>query len=416
MNAQLDVAVRGTRSSSRVPLRARMRSAGVWIVAAIVVLITVIATLLLTTESEDDAPLHFDSTSRDGTKVLVETLRTHGVEVTTTEDKEKARTAAAEPDTTLFIPANAEALSPGDVDGLEYALRTQGNRLVLLDPGPSVQEFTDRITVNDNVSPLGTPDAVSQPRCALPSARATGAVTTGETEYAETAKGTRGISACYPFTGPGAEEMDGTEVAPGSARGQLITDTGGPVPLTVIGNPEWVTNEHIDEEGNASLVLSQLSEDSHLVVYYPNFDDAEPPPSTIDFVPGWFLAGAMWMIPCLLVLLLVLGRRFGPLALERLPVLVPAVETVHGRAALAARSHDRAGALHTLRTATLLRIGRRLSLGPEARTTGIIARIAANTGADPGHLHHLFVTATARSDAELTELVQQLTRIESEIP
>lgn len=243
-------------------------------------------------------------------------------------------------------------------------------------------------------------------------------MTTGDVEYAETKKNTDGIAACFPFTGPGVDEIDNAEVAPGSARGQVVTDSGGSVPLTVLGNPAWVTNEHIDEEGNASLVLSQLSQTQNVVVYHPTFDgsDEQSPPTTIDFVPDWFLAGVLWLIPCVLVLLLVIGRRFGPLAIEQLPVIVPAVETVHGRAALSSRSHDRDGALHTLRTGALLRIAKRLSLSPDARTPDIIARIAATTGADPGYLHHVFVTASAHTDTELTELVHQLTQIESEIP
>lgn len=419
MSAQLDIAARGTRSTSRVPLRARLRSAAVWIVAAFVILVTVIVLVLLSGDEESAEPLHYDSTERTGTKALVETLRDHDVDVTTTEDQEQARSAAARPDTTLLIPANTAALSPGDIAGLEYALRTHGNRLVLVDPGPTVSEFTDRITVNDNLGPLADPEATSAPSCDSPIARSAGAVSTGEVEYAETEKGTEGITACYPFTGPGVAEIDGTEVAPGSARGQFLTDSGGSVPLTVLGSPDWVTNENIDEEGNASLVLSQLSQTQNLVVYYPTFDGSgqgQSPPSTIDFVPGWFLAGVLWLVPCLLVLLLVIGRRFGPLALERLPVIVPAVETVHGRAALSSRSHDRDGALHTLRAGALLRIAKRLGLSPDARTPDIIARIATVTGADPGRLHHVFVSASAHTDAELTELVHQLTQIESEIP
>ena len=418
MSAQLDVAARGTRSTTRIPLRTRLRSASVWIVAAFVVLITVIALVLLTGDDESEEPLHYDSTARTGTKALVETLRDHDVDVTTTEDQEQACSAAAQPDTTLLIPTNTGALSPGDIAGLQYALRTHGNRLVLVDPGPTITEFTDRITVNDNLSPLADPEATSPPACASPIARSAGAVTTGDVEYAETKKNTDGIAACFPFTGPGVDEIDNAEVAPGSARGQVVTDSGGSVPLTVLGNPAWVTNEHIDEEGNASLVLSQLSQTQNVVVYHPTFDgsDEQSPPTTIDFVPDWFLAGVLWLIPCVLVLLLVIGRRFGPLAIEQLPVIVPAVETVHGRAALSSRSHDRDGALHTLRTGALLRIAKRLSLSPDARTPDIIARIAATTGADPGYLHHVFVTASAHTDTELTELVHQLTQIESEIP
>src|SRR5699024_12288634 len=85
MSARLDVAARGTRSSPTVALRARLRSAGVWIAAAIIILITVIATLLMSSDSETEAPLHFDSTARDGTKAMVETLRSHGTEVRSEE-------------------------------------------------------------------------------------------------------------------------------------------------------------------------------------------------------------------------------------------------------------------------------------------------------------------------------------------
>ena len=108
MSAQLDVAARGTRSTARVPMRARLRSASVWIVAAFVILVTVIALVLLTGDEETDEPLHYDSTARTGTKALVETLRDHDVDVTTSEDQQSARTAAARPDTTLLIPTRSE--------------------------------------------------------------------------------------------------------------------------------------------------------------------------------------------------------------------------------------------------------------------------------------------------------------------
>ncbi|MDN6746846.1 MAG: DUF4350 domain-containing protein, partial [Brevibacterium sp.] len=349
MSALIDVATRGTHSSAAVPLTARLRSAGVWIVAAVAILITVIATMLMTSDREADAPLHYDSAARDGTKAMVETLRDHGVEVTTTEDFATARNASGQPETTLLIPTNTDMLSQGDVDGFRSELATHDNRLALIDPGSTVQDFTDRITVDDSISPLATPEKISHPDCQVPAAQAAGTVETGDTEYAEARKGTEGLRTCYPFTGPGVTQIDGGEVTPGSAHGQLIVDDGGggkgDVPVTVLGNPDWVTNAGIDEEGHASLVLSQLSQTDHLVVYYPTESaEFESAPSTLDYVPSWFIAGALWLVPCVFILLLILGRRFGPLAVERLPVIVPAVETVHGRAALAARCHDRTGA------------------------------------------------------------------------
>lgn len=418
MSAHLDVAARGTRSTPAVPLTARLRSAGVWIVAAIVILITVIATLFMTSDREADAPLHYDSTARDGTKAMVETLRDHGVDVTTTEDFDAARKASAQPDSTLLIPVNAEILAEGDRDRLVSELASHDNRLALIDPGYALLSYTDRITVDDGTSPLAAPDDVTSPSCQVPAARAAGTVTTGAMQYAEAKPHTPGVHTCYPFTGPGVQSIDDGTVPKDAARGQLITDDGGDFPITVFGNPEWATNQGIDEQGNAALMLSELSRTQHLVVYYPGqtSDDMDEPPSTIDYVPSWFIAGALWLVPCLFILLLILGRRFGPLAVERLPVIVPAVETVHGRAALSARSHDRAGALHTLRTASLLRIAKRLALDSQVGKPEIIARIAHTTGRDPAQVDWVFSSATPTTDTDLTTIVRQLTLIESEIP
>lgn len=420
MSALIDVATRGTRSSAAVPLTARLRSAGVWIVAAVAILITVIATMLMTSDRGSEAPLHYDSTAREGTKAMVETLRDHGVDVTTTEDFDTAHEASGQPGTTLLIPTKADLLSQGDIDGFRSQLAANDNRLTLIDPGYSVQDFTDRITVDDSLSPLATPDETSQPDCEVPAAQAAGAVETGDEQYAEARKGIQGLSTCYPFAGPGVTQIDGGEVTPGSAHGQLIVDEGGEgkgdFPVTVLGNSDWVTNAGIDEEGHASLVLSQLSLTDRLVVYYPtDSGEFESAPSTLDYVPSWFIAGALWLAPCVLILLLILGRRFGPLAVERLPVIVPAVETVHGRAALAARSHDRTGALHTLRTGALLRIAKRLALGPEAGRHDIIAGIVNATGRDPAQVESVFSSAVPRTDSDLANNIHLLTLIESEI-
>lgn len=409
MSAALDVAARGTRTAPTVGLRARMRSAGVWIVGAVVVLLTVIVTMLLSDDGQPADPLHFDSTARDGTKALIETLRDHGTAVTTTEDAQEAREASAVPGTTLLIPTGADGLSPGDVDGLTSALASQGNRLVLVDPGVAVAGFTARITADSDSDPLAQPDATSPPDCALPAARAAGDVSTGQARY-EPVDGAEGpITVCYPFTGPGVDEGTGS-------AGQLVVDDGGRFPVTVLGNPEWVENGTIDEDGNAALALSTLSAGDRLVVYYPRPEASAGPPSTLDYIPDWFAAGVVWLLPCLIVFLFVAGRRFGPLAVERLPVVVPAVETVHGRAALAERSRDRQGALHALRTAALLRIARSLALSSEAGREEILSRMSATTGRDPTQLTAVFVTAVPGTDRELTDLVDLISTIESEIP
>lgn len=416
MSAGLDVAVRGLRSTAAVPMRARMRSASVWIIGIAVILLTVIATMFLTGDREATDPLHYDSTARDGTKALIQTLRAQGIDVTTTEDVGVARRAIRTPNTALLIPTALDALSPDEASGIRNDLTEAGNRLVLVDPGYAITDFSDRITVDDSVTSFAEPDPVSPPDCADPIAVAAGPVTSGVIEYAEVTAHTARISACYPLTGSAIVRTPGGEIPAGAAHGQLIVDDDAAMPLTVLGNPDWLMNSTIDEEGNASLVLNELSRAPHLVVLIPQYSAGDQsPPSAIDFIPRWFIAGALWLIPCSLVLLLWLGRRFGPLAVERLPVIVPAVETVHGRAALAARSHDRAGSAHILRTAALLRIAATLALRPDAGRSEIIAAAAARTGRSLSEVAWAFSLSTPTTDAELTAIATLLTSIESEI-
>lgn len=411
MSAQIDVATRGLHRSTRVPLTARLRSGGIWIVAAVVVLIAVIATMMLSSDPESAEPLHYDSTERDGIKALVETLRERGVEVTTTSDIDTATVAAQTPGSSLLIPANAQYLTKNNANKLLSGLEAGGNRLILADPGPAIETFTSRIVVNDELSALSSPEAVTPPDCSSPVAAAAGEVLTGETEYAEAKANTPGLSTCYPFSGPGTNSTGS-----GKAHGQLIVDEGSPVPTTVLGNTRWLTNSDIDEEGNASLALSVLGASPSLVIYHPDpAGSADSPPSTIDFIPKWFILGVLWLFPCLIVGILVVSRRFGPLAVERLPAIVPSVETVRSRAALSIRSRDRSGTLHTLRTASLLRIARTLALSPSSRTPDIVTAIAERTGRNHRDVEAVFVTAAPRTDQELVSITAQITLIESEI-
>ncbi|MDN5791900.1 MAG: DUF4350 domain-containing protein, partial [Brevibacterium aurantiacum] len=78
-------------------------------------------------------------------------------------------------------------------------------------------------------------------------------------------------------------------------------------------------------------------------------------------------------------------------------------------------SHDRTGALHTLRTGALLRIAKRLALGPEAGLTDIIVGISNSTGRDPAQIESVFASAVPHTDSDLANIVHLLTLIESEV-
>src|SRR5690606_1050452 len=112
------------------------------------------------------------------------------------------------------------------------------------------------------------------------------------------------------------------------------------------------------------LALRLLGAEPRLIWYRPGLADAdvEVPPSLGDLSPGWvvpvmllglvtFLAAAVWR-----------GRRMGPLVVETLPSIVPADETVRGRARLYARAGARLRAADALRIGALGRLARELGL------------------------------------------------------
>src|SRR5699024_1873045 len=109
------------------------------------------------------------------------------------------------------------------------------------------------------------------------------------------------------------------------------------------------------------------------------------------------------------------GRRMGPLAVEPLPVIVPAAETVRGRSALLQRAGARAEALSDLRAAALVRLGRRLALPPDAPAAEVAARAAAVAGLDPAWTEAVLLTEHPHDDETLIRISIDITTIESEV-
>lgn len=413
MSAQTDVAIRGTRSAGGPGFRQRAgglaRSAALWVIAAILLLLAGIVTVLVR-GGENTATLHYESTGEDGGHAFVEVLRDHGRDVTTTERYLDAA-GAVDAGGTVLIYADGYALTEEAMTDLSDRARESGAHLVLIDPQYSVETWTDALLF-DMLSSGDQQASTLAPGCSATVPSTAGTVTNpgiGE-EYFATVSEPQDSVFCY--------SADPDDPAP---HGMFASVPHGEGTLTVLSQ-EWLMNSTIHLEGHMSLTAGVLTPADPITYYYPverdqprADDDTSPGGNAVWLFPQWAVALLLWSVPVVVVALLVYGRRMGPLAIEPLPVVVPAAETVRGRSALLQRAGGRAEALRDLRAAALVRLGRRLALPPDTPAAEVSARAAAAAGLDPAWTEEVLLTEVPHDDPSLIRIAIDITTIESEV-
>ncbi len=376
-------------------------SAGVLGVLALVVLLTVLAT-----DSSQGGSLDPRSADPEGTLALSELLRDRGVDST--------RGAAPEAGGTLVVPF-AGRLEPAELDRVLDGARS-ASRVVLLTPA-DVPDANLTETRLQGVS-------VRPPDCPLPAAQTAGRAEVGGRTYAG------GSAACY--------------------GGSLVLAQRGTTPLVVLGSPTFLTNDKLDSDGNAALALGLMTgaglpgDPSTSVTWYqPSLDPAADPPGLLDLLPSWVWWATLQLTIAVAVLALWRGRRFGPVVEEPLPVVVPAAETVEGRARLYAAGKARGAAAEALRAGARARLGGALEHGGEPDPQGLVTAVAARAGRQPGEVAALLygsavpggtaqtgtagappgqvpglgepVAGTPGDDAALVRLADEIDRLEREV-
>lgn len=129
----------------------------------------------------------------------------------------------------------------------------------------------------------------------------------------------------------------------------------------VLGAPDILYNDTLDEQGNASLALQLLGSRPHLVWYLPSLSDpsATDPDEEKDFLdllPSGWLWGTLQLFFAAALAALWRARRLGALVPEKLPVAIRASETVEGRARLYRKANARDRAATALRSTTRTRL------------------------------------------------------------
>lgn len=336
-----------------------MRRPSKWMTAGLAALVALGVVTAIAAPTFGRTSLDPDAATPGGTRALAELLRGQGVTVERTTNVERAMATGS---STTLVVAYPELLRSADVHRLE---RLSAD-VVLLGPVASGSGYL-------GVAPSVAADVeVRQPLCDLAAATSSGDARTGGVGFAVTTSqavddGLGGTTECFPDGG------SPTVV-------QRVTNNGAE--HTVLGSAEFMTNEWIDEAGNASLAMNLTGQKSTLVWWLPT------PSYTGRQSLTSLLPDGVWPILAVVtVLILALagwrGRRLGPVVVEPLPVAVRASETTEGRARIYQRYRTRGRAASHLRAQTTDSIASRLGLPATASPEAIVGAVASSTGRGP---------------------------------
>ena len=365
-----------------------------WAVAAAFALLVAIGSLLLVGASTDSVPLSPTNPAPEGAMALAEVLRQQGVDVTITESLADTADAITDPENTTIVVHDPEQLLADDRHSELLGLASQ---LVLIDPAfPMLQSLAPGV-----VSAGAPDDDVLVAGCSLPAATRAGEVSPGGTSY----RVTDAVAAtCLQSDSPDADD----------AYSLVQLEVDG-VTVTVVGATEALSNGEITTHGNAAFALGLLGEKPTLVWYLPSLADVAGAGDAAALTPGWLTPAIVLLTLTALAAAFWRGRRFGPLIIENLPVVVRASETMEGRARLYQNGSARLRALDALRIGAVSRLATSCGLGTTATVDEVVLAVAALLGEDPRDIRTLLIGAEPASDSELVRLSDRLLDLESAV-
>ncbi|MFD7813079.1 DUF4350 domain-containing protein [Streptomyces sp. NPDC059785] len=369
------------------------------VVLALVLLLA--AAVVIAAVRSDTRHGRLDPRSADpsGSRAVAELLADRGVSTRVVTTTDAAREAAG-PDTTLLVAA-PDLLTARQQDRLRTATESSGGRTVLVAPDePSLGTLAPGVTADLAISL----DSLLSPRCELPAARRAGTAETGGIRYRTDDPD---ADACYLSDG-----------LPTLLRLPAATGKGDTV---LLGAPDILYNDRLDQEGNASLALQLLGSRAHLVWYLPSLSDSSATDagdrSFLDLLPSGWLWGTLQLFVAAVLTALWRARRLGPLVPERLPVAIRASETVEGRARLYRKADARDRAATALRSATRSRLAPLVGVNPAQAHApeALLPALSARLQRDGQAPHALLFGPPPGDDAALIALADQLDALEREV-
>lgn len=358
-------------------------------VAALVLLVALV--LALFAAGGSSGALDPRAAGRAGSKALAQVLRSQDVDVALVTTTDAVAATATAGDTVLVaFPGRLveEQLRRLDATSADLVLVAPGSEaLAVLAPG---------------VEPAGQGDGDPRgPQCSDEVARRAGVAEVGELLYGTGSSSRSAVTPCYP----------------GGGGAGLVRVRDGGRTVTVIGAAAPFSNDRLDDEGNAALALGLVGAHPRLLWYLPSLADvpAAGRRSLVELVPRGVLLGAVQLLVAVVLLALWRMRRLGPVVPEPLPVVVPATETVRGRARLYRRARARDRAADTLREASRARLTASLGLARAAAPATLVSAVSDRTGRAPDDVGWLMYGAAPADDAALVSLAAALPALEGEV-
>jgi hypothetical protein len=197
----------------------------------------------------------------------------------------------------------------------------------------------------------------------------------------------------------------------------VVTDRGA-AHTVVFGSAETFTNRLLDDEGDAALALGLLGsqpELTWLLPVPPTRAAAGERRGLFEVMPDRLLWAILMLFVVVVLLALWRGRRFGPVVVEPLPVVVRATETVEGRARLLRAARARGTAATALREATVDRLRDLLGSGSGASAPAVVEAVCRRTGRPGAEVEALLFGSAPADDAALVRLANDLDRLEESV-
>jgi hypothetical protein len=372
------------------------RARGVLLAVALLLIGAVVIAVI----RSDNQHGRLDPRSADpsGSRAVAQLLAGQGVSTRVVTTLDEARTAVGS-DTTLLVAA-PDQLTDRQQRLLHQAAQSSGGRTILVAPDASAGALTPGVSAE----PATSFETTLAPDCELPAARRAGTADTGGIRYRTS---DARADSCYPSGG-----------LPTVLRLPAASGNGDTV---VLGAPDILYNDRLDEQGNASLALQLLGSRSHLVWYLPSLSDASATDSGgqsfLDLLPSGWLWGTLQLFVAAALAALWRARRLGPLVPEKLPVAIRASETVEGRARLYRKADARDRAADALRSTTRTRLAPLVGV-PLAQAHApetLLPALSAHLHGDGQSLHSLLFGPPPGDDAALIALADQLDALEREV-
>ncbi|MFE4670757.1 DUF4350 domain-containing protein [Streptomyces sp. NPDC056716] len=386
-------------TTSASPTGRRLWTRGRGIALAVVLLLAGAIAIAVVRSDAQHGALDPRSADPQGSRALAELLADRGVSTRVVTTLDEAR-AAAGPDTTLLV-ADPDLLTPAQQSRLHEDTTSSGGRTILVAAGISSVE---RLAPGMYVDPATSLDTTLDPDCALPAARSAGPAETGGLRYST--------------THPEADECYFSQRLATLVR---LPQPSGGGDTVLLGAPDILLNDRLDEQGNASLALQLLGSRPHLTWYLPSLADTtattDDERGFFELLPSGWLWGTLQLFVAAALAALWRARRLGPLVPEKLPVAIRASETVEGRARLYRKANARDRAAAALRSTTRTRLAPLVGL-PAARAhtpEALLPALSAHLQGDGRDLRTPLFGPPPGDDTALIALADQLDALEREV-